>query len=249
MIIFAVVTISTMIGTVSSCGHEHIWTNATCTEASFCKKCKKVNQPATGHNFEAWITEQEATCVSDGLRTRKCDCGTTESEVISATGHNFAEWTTVEEATCVSDGLRTRKCDCGTTESEVIKASVEKHDFTWAVVTEATCTVDGVLRKSCAYCDETESKAIKASGHDFSEWKTTKEATCTQTGTSARTCNNCKKKENETIPKLGHNYDEGYCIRCNKGIVTITFPESSVSIQAQTTSYFWVTVANVTSFS
>ncbi len=212
-VLICIVLCATMLFSLNACGHKHIWTTATCTEPSVCEKCGEVNQPATGHNF--------------------------------------AVLTTVEEATCVSDGLLTKKCDCGATESEVIKASSEKHDFTWTVVTEATCTVDGVQKKSCAYCDETETKAIKASGHDFSEWKTTKEATCTQTGTSARTCNNCQKKESETIPKLGHNFDEGYCTRCNKGIVTITFPQSPVSIKEnqQNSSYFRVTVGKVTAFS
>lgn len=54
---------------------------------------EEATEPSTDaphvHEWSAWETENEATCTSEGVKTRKCSCGSVQSEPISATGHHY----------------------------------------------------------------------------------------------------------------------------------------------------------------
>ena len=115
------------------------------------------------HAFGDWEKTTPATCTADGVETRSCACGETETRAIPATGHTFGDWTVTTPATCTADGVETRTCACGETETRAIPAT--GHTFgEWTVTTPATCTADGVETRSCA-CGETETRAIPATGH------------------------------------------------------------------------------------
>ena len=115
------------------------------------------------HTFGAWTVTTPATCTADGVETRSCACGETETRAIPATGHLFGDWTVTTPATCTADGVETRSCTCGETETRAIPAT--GHAFgDWTVTTPATCTADGVETRSCA-CGETETRTIPATGH------------------------------------------------------------------------------------
>ena len=115
------------------------------------------------HTFGDWTVTTPATCTADGVETRSCACGETETRTIPATGHTFGDWTVTTPATCTADGVETRSCACGETETRAIPAT--GHTFgDWTVTTPATCTADGVETRSCA-CGETETRAIPATGH------------------------------------------------------------------------------------
>ena len=115
------------------------------------------------HAFGDWTVTTPATCTADGVETRSCACGETETRAIPATGHIFGDWTVTTPATCTADGVETRSCACGETETRAIPAT--GHTFgDWTVTTPATCTADGVETRSCA-CGETETRAIPATGH------------------------------------------------------------------------------------
>ena len=115
------------------------------------------------HAFGDWEETTPATCTADGVETRSCVCGETETRAIPATGHTFGDWTVTTPATCTADGVETRTCVCGETETRAILAT--GHTFgEWTVTTPATCTADGVETRSCA-CGETETRAIPATGH------------------------------------------------------------------------------------
>lgn len=43
------------------------------------------------HSYGEWTETQKPTCTRDGLRTRSCACGDTETERIGATGHNYVD--------------------------------------------------------------------------------------------------------------------------------------------------------------
>ena len=115
------------------------------------------------HAFGDWEETTPATCTADGVETRTCVCGETETRAIPATGHTFGDWTVTTPATCTADGVETRTCACGETETRAIPAT--GHTFgEWTVTTPATCTADGVETRTCA-CGETETRAIPATGH------------------------------------------------------------------------------------
>ena len=117
------------------------------------------------HAFGEWTVTTPATCTKDGVKTRTCACGETETQTIPATGHSFGEWTVTTPATCTADGVESRTCSaCGETETRAIPAT--GHTFgDWTVTTPATCTKDGVETRTCSACGETETRAIPATGH------------------------------------------------------------------------------------
>ena len=75
------------------------------------------------HAFGDWTVTTPATCTADGVETRSCACGETETRTIPATGHTFGDWTVTTPATCTADGVETRTCACGETETRAIPAT------------------------------------------------------------------------------------------------------------------------------
>ena len=168
------------------------------------------------HAFGEWTVTTPATCTKDGVKTRTCACGETETQTIPATGHSFGEWTVTTPATCTVDGVESRTCSaCGETETRAIPAT--GHTFgDWTVTTPATCTVDGTETRTCSACGETETRTIPATGHTFGDWTVTTPATCTEDGVETRTCSACGETETRAIPATGHvdaNQD-GKCDVC-----------------------------------
>ena len=103
---------------------------ATCKEEgytgdTYCVTCGK--KLASGETIAKtdhdWtITETEATCEHDGMKTYTCDiCGTTKSESIKASGHKFGAWTTTKEVDVFSKEEQKRTCSiCRKTETRTI---------------------------------------------------------------------------------------------------------------------------------
>lgn len=103
---------------------------ATCKEEgytgdTYCVTCGK--KLASGETIAKtdhdWtITETEATCEHDGMKTYTCDiCSTTKSESIKASGHKFGAWTTTKEVDVFSKEEQKRTCSiCGKTETRTI---------------------------------------------------------------------------------------------------------------------------------
>ena len=166
------------------------------------------------HAFGEWTVTTPATCTKDGVKTRTCACGETETQTIPATGHSFGEWTVTTPATCTADGVETHSCACGETETRAIPAT--GHSFgEWTVTTPATCTVDGTETRTCSACGETETRAIPATGHTFGDWTVTTPATCTADGVETRSCA-CGETETRAIPATGHvdADNDGKCDVC-----------------------------------
>ena len=157
------------------------------------------------HAFGDWTVTTPAACTADGVETRSCACGETETRAIPATGHTFGDWTVTTHATCTADGVETRACACGESETRAIPAT--GHTFgDWIVTTPATCTADVVETRSCA-CGESETRAIPATGHTFGDWTVTTPATCTADGVETRSCA-CGESETRAIPATGHTFGD-----------------------------------------
>jgi len=74
---------------LTGCGHEHIWSEATCTEPKTCNECGKTEGEASGHT---WV---EATCAEP----KHCSvCGETEGEPLA---HTWVEATCAEPKHCM----------------------------------------------------------------------------------------------------------------------------------------------------
>lgn len=105
--------------------------DSTCTSTGtqagvYCEGCKTwVSGGETiakkTHSY-TWTVTTAAGHESSGVKTGKCVCGDTKTEVIAATGHSFGSWTVTKSATCEENGIETRKCSCGKTETRTITA-------------------------------------------------------------------------------------------------------------------------------
>lgn len=77
------------------------------------------------HLWSEWIVATEATCTTDGYKTRSCSgCSEKEDLSIPSTGHSFGEWTITEENNCTLTGEKEHTCDiCGVKSTEIIDAT------------------------------------------------------------------------------------------------------------------------------
>jgi len=200
---------------VDALGHsyEAVVTAPTCTEGGYttytCANCGNSyvadQTEATGHTFDDWKIIADATCEAEGLKTRECGCGATETEVIPALGHNYEA--VVTAPTCTEGGYTTYTCgNCGNSyvsdETDALG-----HSFgDWETVTNATCEADGSKIRECA-CGVTETEVIPAIGHSYEAVVT--EPTCTEGGYTTYTCANCGNSyvADET-EALGHSFDD-----------------------------------------
>ena len=41
------------------------------------------------HSYSAWSSTKDASCESEGSRSKSCSCGDTVTETIAARGHNY----------------------------------------------------------------------------------------------------------------------------------------------------------------
>ena len=83
------------------------------------------------HYWIGWEMTKEATCTTNGIKTKFCDCGYNEVTTIYARGyHEYGKWTTTTAPTCTSDGLEVRVCECGKTETRTITAS---HSYVYGI--------------------------------------------------------------------------------------------------------------------
>ncbi|MCD8099064.1 MAG: hypothetical protein LUE06_00590, partial [Oscillospiraceae bacterium] len=199
---------------------------ATCTEDGsydsvvYCSVCgeelsrETVTVPATGHSYEAVVTEP--TCTEGGYTTYTCSvCGDSYvADETEATGHTWDEGVVTKEATCTEDGVMTYTCTvCGETKTEAIEATGHSYE---AVVTAPTCTEKGYTTYTCTVCgDSYTTDETEATGHTAGETVTENEvaATCTEDGSydSVVYCTVCEaelSRETVTVPATGHSYGE-----------------------------------------
>ncbi|MBQ5331265.1 MAG: hypothetical protein J6F31_08455 [Oscillospiraceae bacterium] len=178
-----------------------------------------VTIPATGHSFTNYISDDDATCETNGHETAKCDhCDATDTREVlgSAKGHDYAEVGRIP-ADCLNDGRIDYECrhDPSHTYSEVIDAlghtpgtiQIENSK-------DATCTEAGGYDEA-VYCTECKTElsrvhvTVPALGHDWGKWSVAKPASCSEEGEETRTCQRDKTTtETRVIPKLPHSFDK-----------------------------------------
>lgn len=91
---------------LTGCGHEHTWTEATCTEPRICEECGETEGEAIGHTWN------EATCTA----TKTCKtCNETEGETLP---HNLTEANFQIASTCTV---------CGATEGDPLTPYYVEH--------------------------------------------------------------------------------------------------------------------------
>ena len=191
-----------------------------------------------GHSFTNYVSDNNATCTSDGTKTAKCDrCDATDTitDTNSKLGHDWEEWVVITPATCATKGVEMRICanDPSHTENRYINAL--GHDYIPAI-TPPTCTEQGYTTYTCSRCGNSYvDNYTNALGHNFGEWIVTKSPTCTEKGVETSICENDNTHtETRDVLALGHDYipivtpptctEQGYttytCSRCGDSYIS-----------------------------
>ena len=203
----------------SALGHD--WSDATCTEAKTCKRCKVTEGTALGHSYsETWSTGNdghwhECTVCGDRTDEGKHDFGTAGDNCLVCNyerGHvHRLTLVPAVAATCTEAGNKAYYTCSGcedwfedATGTVVIadKTSVNikalGHDMS-----DATCTEAPVCqRENCTYTEGT------ALGHSFTNYVSNNDATCLEDGTKTAKCDRCEKTDTvaDEESALGHSF-------------------------------------------
>lgn len=115
------------------------------------------------HVFTEYIYNNDATCVTDGTETAKCEkCDETDTrtKANTATGvHTFSNYIYNNDATCTADGTETSKCaHCDETDTRA-KIGSAGHSYT-----DYVCTVCGEAEPDAPVTEGLEYTEIKESG-------------------------------------------------------------------------------------
>ena len=115
-----------------------------------------------GHKFSAYVSDNNATCASDGTKTAVCDrgCGETDTvaDIGSALAHTYTQ--SVTQPTCDAQGFTLYTCHCGHSYKDNY-TDVLGHDFgDWYTVEQATENKDGLNRRDCSRCDHCEEEKV-----------------------------------------------------------------------------------------
>ncbi|MCD7821395.1 MAG: hypothetical protein LUG64_04205 [Clostridiales bacterium] len=181
-----------MLFSLSACGHEHTWVDATCTEPQTCSECGKTEGEALGHT---WV---DATCTAP----KTCSvCGETEGEAL---GHTWVDATCTEPKTCSV---------CGETEGEALGHTISE----WTVSKEATCSEEGEETGTCSVCGETVQQTLEKLEHTPGEWVVTTEATSSSAGVRTQYCEVCGEElATEEFTLSDEEIEEQYKENCTE---------------------------------
>lgn len=209
---------STYNETQSATGHDYHTDStsaASCDKEghiySKCSNCGKTIETGTigktPHKYGEYVTEKEAACEEDGLKTRKCEnCETTDTLTLPKTGHYWAV-DTVEAPTCVKDGHGKATCsneDCGAIDENYVIPATGHTAGQWVEDKAPTCTENGSQHTECTVCKETvETEVIPATGHAYEE-SGRKESTCSEKGNIQYTCSTCGDTYETAVDMKSH---------------------------------------------
>ncbi|MCM1364254.1 MAG: leucine-rich repeat domain-containing protein [Faecalibacterium sp.] len=190
---------------------QEIITQPTCTKngvmstSCFCGAKLTETILATGHRFSNYISNNNATCTTDGTKTAICDiCGDATDKIIdkgTALGHDYSdEWTIDKEPTCLEEGIKSRHCiRCAEAAVDITVMPREHHYILESSTREPTCTEDGFNHFYCTICQYSYGEVIPALGHDYStEWTIDSNSTCGYNGYKSHHCKRCSAKTDIT---------------------------------------------------
>ena len=156
------------------------------------------------HNFVNYVSNGDATCVSPGTETAKCEgCELTDTRDEDSVGdHFFLSYSSNNDATCSSNGTETAKClYCSETDTREVADSALPHSFTNYVSDEnATCSANGTETAKCDNCDATDTKEVANSqlSHSFTNYVSDENATLEADGTETAKCDHCDATDTRT---------------------------------------------------
>ena len=174
-----------------------------------------VVDPIKPHSFKDYISNGDATCLSDGTKTAICEnCPETDilPDVGSQKAHAY-EWVTDMPATCVATGVCHEACmtvGCTARQSENTPIAKLSHSMQFTPEVKATCVQPGnVAYYTCAQCEKDyalptggtalATVVLPATGkHSFVSYIPNHDETCLADGTETATCRDCPATDTRT---------------------------------------------------
>lgn len=148
---------STKFNIVETCTNHIPNQEATCTVSSKCVKCGKLIKKALGHSESEWITDQEATCISDGVRHIECTrCHEILlEEPIHQLNHLEGDVIIDKLPSCKEKGQSHTEClHCHQRLTTTTIPELGHIESEWMVDKESTCKEEGLKHKECSKCGE-----------------------------------------------------------------------------------------------
>ena len=148
------------------------------------------NGEKLGHTFDEYISDENATCVSNGTKTAKClNCNATDTieDVDRIIPHSFGEYISNENATCIKSVAKTAMCkNCGAVDEIMVSG---EHWFSdeFTIDKPSSCIEEGSKSRHCIYCGaKTDVVSIEKTKHTYNG--IIKEPTCIKNGYTVYTC-------------------------------------------------------------
>ena len=146
LLALTVLTLVVALLMLNSCGHEHVFSEATCTAPKTC---------------ECGMTEGEP--LNHTYVNGTCACGAKDPNYVEPHEHSYE--TVVTAPTCTEAGYTTYTCACGDTyKGDEVAAKGHSYETS---VTAPTCTEAGYTTYTCACGDTYKGDEVAATGHKF----------------------------------------------------------------------------------
>ncbi|MBR5516326.1 MAG: leucine-rich repeat protein [Clostridia bacterium] len=174
------------------------------------------------HSFTNYVSDNNATCVTDGTKTAYCDCGCGATDTVieenTMLGHLFTNYISNGNATCGRDGTKSANCNrgCGAVDTVIDEGSKNyiEHNYQISIIREASCSQSGLMMYKCEVCFEYYTEEIPAVEHIFTNYIFDNNATCIDNGTKTAYCDRgCGSvntvKNTDIVPEnKPHDYTE-----------------------------------------
>lgn len=176
--------------TLTACGHEHTFSEATCTAPKTCTVCGITEGEPIAHSFI------DATCIAPAT----CSvCGATTGSRLE---HDWSEATCTAASTCNR---------CGDIYGEPIEHIVEDGE----IISEPSCVDPGEIKGICLMCNQEVTAKLEPLGHTQGEFEIVTHATYYSSGTKVKTCPVCGEElATATYELSDEEKEEGFKADC-----------------------------------
>ncbi len=225
-----------MKNTCADCGYEWVSVceyeekediDSTCTvkghttyKCKYCSNGYTVQKSFADHKYEAYVSNNNATCKDNATETAECayGCGETNTREIadSTVDHKYETYVSNNNATCQKNATETANCayGCGETDTKEIADSTVDHKYeTYVSNNDATCQKNATETAECEYSCGTEyTREIADStvGHKYETYVSNDNATCKDNATETASCAyGCGETDTREIADstVGHKYE------------------------------------------
>ncbi|MBR5515325.1 MAG: leucine-rich repeat protein [Clostridia bacterium] len=144
------------------------------------------------HKYEKYVSNNDATCGTDGTKTAYCKFGCGATDTVTDEGssdyvkHVYSEQIVEKEASCTETGLTRYICECG--EFYLDSVPVKEHDYKLNVTLEPTCSTEGEGTYVCTVCAYSYNAVIPTADHKYENYISNNDATCKADGTKTAYC-------------------------------------------------------------